>query len=119
MSKILIVDDDSELAQLLATKLQALGETCLAETGYQAIALLEKGGIDLVVSDYNMQDGDGGSLAHYCVNRQIPIIVVSSFAEAHIKPYLPANVSFLNKFSAIRGEALVDTGRQCLHRASA
>lgn len=106
MYRVLIVDDDQELALVIQEKLKDLGETVTASAGYEAINILQLKPYDLVVSDYNMKDGDGASLAHFCVNHGIPVIVVSSFPENHIKPYLPDNVEFLNKFNAIRGRSL-------------
>ncbi len=106
MYRVLIVDDDQELALVIQDKLKDLGETITASAGYEAINLLKVKPYDLVISDYNMKDGDGASLAHYCVNHGIPVIVVSSFPENHIKPYLPENVAFVNKFNAIRGRSL-------------
>jgi CheY-like chemotaxis protein len=108
MYRVLIVDDDQELALILQDKLKDLGESVTASAGYEAINFLQRSPYDLVVSDYNMKDGDGASLAHYCVNHGIPVIVVSSFPENHIKPYLPDNVEFMNKFTAIRGKLLED-----------
>lgn len=108
MYRVLIVDDDQELALIIQDKLKDLGESVTASAGYEAINLLQLRPYDLVVSDYNMRDGDGASLAHYCVNHGIPVIVVSSFPENHIKPYLPDNVEFMNKFHAIRGKSLED-----------
>ncbi len=106
MYRVLIVDDDQELVLIIQDKLKDLGESTTASAGYEAINILKLSRYDLVVSDYNMKDGDGASLAHYCVNHGIPVIVVSSFPENHIKPYLPENVNFINKFNAIRGKSL-------------
>jgi two-component system chemotaxis response regulator CheY len=106
MYRVLIVDDDQELALVIQDKLKDLGESMTASAGYEAINILKDNKYDLVISDYNMKDGDGASLAHYCVNHGIPVIVVSSFPENHIKPYLPEGVEFINKFNAIRGKSL-------------
>jgi CheY-like chemotaxis protein len=119
MYRVLIVDDDQELALVIQDKLKDLGETETASAGYEAINLLKLKTYDLVVSDYNMKDGDGASLAHYCVNHGIQVIVVSSFPENHIKPYLPDNVAFINKFSAIRGRSLEELILQTLTRKPA
>jgi two-component system, NtrC family, response regulator HydG len=108
MYRVLIVDDDQELALVIQDKLKDLGESVTASAGYEAINILKTTPYDLVISDYNMKDGDGASLAHYCVNHGIAVIVVSSFPESHIKPYLPENVDFINKFNAIRGHSLED-----------
>jgi CheY-like chemotaxis protein len=119
MYRVLIVDDDQELALVIQDKLKDLGETVTASAGYEAINLLQRDSYDLVVSDYNMKDGDGASLAHYCVNHGIAVIVVSSFPENHIKPYLPDNVEFINKFNAIRGRSLEESILQKLSKKPA
>jgi len=119
MYRVLIVDDDQELALIIQDKLKELGESVCAYAGYEAINILKLSRYDLVVSDYNMKDGDGASLAHFCVNQGIPVIVVSSFPENHIKPYLPENVEFINKFSAIRGKSLEEMGRRLITKKSA
>jgi CheY-like chemotaxis protein len=119
MYRVLIVDDDQELALVIQDKLKDLGESVTASAGYEAINILKLKTYDLVISDYNMKDGDGASLAHYCVNHGIPVVVVSSFPENHIKPYLPNNVEFMNKFNAIRGKSLEDLVVQKLSKKPA
>ncbi|HYX36687.1 MAG TPA: response regulator [Oligoflexus sp.] len=119
MYRVLIVDDDQELALVIQDKLKDLGESMTASAGYEAINILKTQTFNLVISDYNMKDGDGASLAHYCVNHGIPVIVVSSFPENHIKPYLPENVEFVNKFNAIRGKSLEELVRQKLSKKTA
>ncbi|WP_141733719.1 response regulator [Oligoflexus tunisiensis] len=119
MYRVLIVDDDQELALVIQDKLRDLGESMTASAGYEAINILKDNKYDLVISDYNMKDGDGASLAHYCVNHGIPVIVVSSFPENHIKPYLPESVEFINKFNAIRGKSLEEMILQQLGKKTA
>ena len=114
MHQVLIVDDDHDLALLIYEKLKSIGECVLSISGYEAINLLKTNTFDLVISDYNMHDGDGASLAHFCVNQGIQIVVVSSFPENHIRPYLPDSVPFLNKFAALRGNILENLIREKL-----
>jgi|GEM_PF-4168511 CheY-like chemotaxis protein len=108
MRRILIVDDDLELASVIQEKTRACGESDVCTSGYQAMTQLRSGHYDMVVTDYSMQDGDGASLAHFCHANGIGVIVISSFPEAHIQPYLPHSVTFLNKFHAVRGKTLED-----------
>ncbi|MCX6128519.1 MAG: response regulator [Proteobacteria bacterium] len=119
MYRVLIVDDDQDLALIIQEKLKHLGECVTATAGYEAINMLKSQSFDVVISDYNMEDGDGASLAHFCAGQGIPIIVVSSFPENHIKPYLPSGVPFINKFTAIRGKTLEDLILQKLQRKPA
>ena len=85
MYRVLIVDDDHDLALLIYEKLKDLGECLISNSGYEAIGLLKIKSFDLVISDYNMNEGDGASLAHFCVNLGVQVIVVSSFPENHIR----------------------------------
>jgi sigma-B regulation protein RsbU (phosphoserine phosphatase) len=58
--KILIVDDDA-IARSLAEKIltKEKHEVLLAENGEQALQLLRRGGIRMVISDWNMPEMDG------------------------------------------------------------
>ena len=58
--KILLVDDEPSIRQLLAYRLRKEGyEVVLAENGREALAVLERGGVDLLVSDIRMPDMSG------------------------------------------------------------
>ena len=104
----LVVDDDPDLGAMVMEKLSSIGVCTSCSSGHSAIKVLEAKSFDMVVTDYIMEDGGGGSLAHYCRNHKIPVLVVSSFPEAQIRPYLPYGASFTNKFNAVRGTHLVD-----------
>lgn len=109
MYKLLVVDDDPDLASIVEEKLKKFGECTICSSGHEAIALLTNEDFDAVITDYIMQGGDGGSLAHYCANAKIPVLVVSSFPESQIRPYLPEGATFVNKFHAVRGPLLEET----------
>ncbi len=58
--RILLVDDEPSIRQLLSYRLRKEGyEVVMAENGRNAIATLEKGGVDLLVSDIRMPDMSG------------------------------------------------------------
>jgi two-component system, NtrC family, response regulator PilR len=58
--RILLVDDEPSIRQLLSYRLRREGyEVLLAENGRQAIALLESGSVDVLVSDIRMPDMSG------------------------------------------------------------
>jgi two-component system response regulator PilR (NtrC family) len=58
--KILLVDDEPSIRQLLSYRLRKEGyDVVMAENGHDAIATLEKGGVDLLVSDIRMPDMSG------------------------------------------------------------
>ena len=61
---MLVVDDEPEIAALLKERLSADGLTvATASSGRRALATLEVGGVDAVVSDLRMPDMDGAALA--------------------------------------------------------
>lgn len=57
---ILVVDDEPDLRDLLSEELQlAGGKVLTAENGLQALEVISKNVIDLVISDLRMNNGDG------------------------------------------------------------
>lgn len=65
MPKILVVEDDQDLLQMIKTMLQSVGEITLARDGQEALDLLKKGGFrpDVIVTDLMMPRVDGLTLA--------------------------------------------------------
>lgn len=61
--RVLVVDDEPELAAMMRDALEASGfEVAIAESGAVALALLDEGRFDAVVSDLRMPDLDGRAL---------------------------------------------------------
>lgn len=65
MPKILVVEDDQDLLQMIKTMLQSVGEITLARDGQEALDLLKNGGFrpDVIVTDLMMPRVDGLTLA--------------------------------------------------------
>jgi PAS domain S-box-containing protein len=62
--RILVVDDEPEIAALLKERLGADGlSVATASSGRRALQAIEAGGVDAVVSDLRMPDMDGAALA--------------------------------------------------------
>jgi two-component system NtrC family sensor kinase len=62
--RVLVVDDEAEIAALLAERLRSEGlSVTTASSGRRALAALEAGRFDAVVSDLRMPDVDGTALA--------------------------------------------------------
>jgi response regulator RpfG family c-di-GMP phosphodiesterase len=81
--KVLLVDDCSATLDLLAIYLEAKFplEIIKLNSGNSAIEYLKMNDdIDLIVSDFNMDDGNGADLFHYKVesHNHIPFILISS-----------------------------------------
>jgi two-component system, NtrC family, response regulator AtoC len=82
--RILAVDDEPNMLRLLEISLKQAGYLpVLASDGYDALALLRKGGIDLVVSDLHMPNLDGLRMLRKMHEEllTIPIIFVTAKGE--------------------------------------
>ena len=81
-ARILIADDDLGIRKSLAELLA--GEGCVVETagdGVEALAVLEKGGIDVVISDVVMPNMDGHELFLAVRKRfpNLPVLMMTAF----------------------------------------
>lgn len=70
--KILIVDDDTDIVELMEEELQLVGhDTYKAFSGNEAITLLKNQNVDVIISDFKMPNGSGMDLLNF-VNRHMP-----------------------------------------------
>ncbi len=82
---ILLVDDDSEILELLSEMLHPIYEIHLAKNGVEALHILDNKNIDLVVSDVMMPEMDGIELC--CKIREnfdtshLPVVLLTAKAE--------------------------------------
>lgn len=84
MSNILIVDDDQNQRTILQRILKKDGYDCTAaESGQQALQLLNKQPFDLVISDMRMGKISGRDLLRSIREQwpQLPVLIVTAFAE--------------------------------------
>lgn len=80
MARILVVDDDVSIISFLQEALPALGYTAdYAESGQQAIKLLETEMYDLVLSDIRMPEKNGIDVARaaYKMSPYVPVLFMS------------------------------------------
>lgn len=80
MACILVIDDNPEFRAILRTHLEANGHsTLLAENGEQGLSLLERGGIDMVLTDILMPQRDGVEVLREAKRRwpNLPVIAIS------------------------------------------
>ena len=102
MAKILVVDDEYGIAEVLAAVLEDEGhEVVLAINGRMALALIEGGTPDLIFTDYMMPLMDGAALIAAILGApslsHIPLIMMSSLPEETVREKVPREVAFLRK----------------------
>lgn len=79
MAKILIVEDESAIANLIRLSLTKAGHLCIcAGDGLQAADLLEKNRYDLVLLDIMLPEIDGMELMEYIRPMDIPVIFITA-----------------------------------------
>lgn len=77
MAKLLIVEDDRTISELMARTLSVNGHQCLtAFTGSEALSVVKKQTIDLILLDINLPDMDGFHVKKQLEN--IPVIYVTA-----------------------------------------
>lgn len=82
--KILVVDDNRDVADTLAASLRMVGQTVVvAYDGFAALAALENFSAELMVLDLSMPGMDGLTLAREIRNRpqfaHVPLVALSGF----------------------------------------
>ncbi|MFN3329636.1 MAG: response regulator, partial [Pyrinomonadaceae bacterium] len=101
MKKVLIVDDEKLFLSSLSEGLQSYSknfQTLTAENGKQAIEILEREEVDLVVTDLRMPEIDGFKLISYLSKNfpNLPIITITAFGtpeiESQLKNYTTAYI---------------------------
>lgn len=90
MLKILFVEDDEDLRDLIGTYLknELAAEVKTLESGNLAISELQKDhNYDFIVSDYKMSDGTGGDLLEHMANMglQTPVVLFSNSINLSLK----------------------------------
>ena len=88
MFKVLLVDDDESLRRLLVHKLKQDFGFMIdeASSGFDAIKLIKQGiKYSLIISDYNMPDGNGADLQDFLVENNIPSYFFFYTSEAQVK----------------------------------
>lgn len=81
---ILIVDDSAAMRSLLVSTLETLGQLHIvqAPNGFEALRMLPREQIDLVLTDINMPDINGLELLSFIRNnpiyKDVPVVVIST-----------------------------------------
>lgn len=80
MAHILVIDDNAEFREILRAHLEANGhQVVLAENGDRGLAVLDRGGIDIVLTDILMPQRDGIEVLRAAKQRwpDLPVIAIS------------------------------------------
>lgn len=89
MPKVLIVDDDADIRDVLSHALEARGLSCWAvESGPDALECLRTAEVDLIVTDYRMPAMSGLELMQRLAESalsHIPVILLSAEPAAHLR----------------------------------
>jgi DNA-binding response OmpR family regulator len=117
--RILIVEDDPAIAQLIATLLETNWFYSVVRcSGAQGVQAFAKESIDLIITDLHMPAGDGIALIQ-AVRRtsQTPVIIVTGFAKEYAD-----HVRFLDNVAVIHKpfetQTLLDTVEMALEASS-
>ena len=85
MSRILVVDDEESMRELLEIALRKEGyRLTLAESGRKAIEIFDKSSPDLVISDIKMPDMSGVEVLRHVkeTDPSVPVIMMTAYASA-------------------------------------
>ncbi|WP_444980432.1 response regulator transcription factor [Lysinibacillus piscis] len=86
MNRILVVDDEADVRQLIRLHLQQ-AEMCVCEavSGYDAIAQLGERAFDMIILDLMMDDGNGFEVLHYLKEQRLQSLVIALSARREIE----------------------------------
>lgn len=81
---IMIADDSMAMRAMLTSTIEALDDYCIVEasSGFEALRLLPRKNVDLILTDINMPDINGLELISYLRDnpnyQHIPVIIIST-----------------------------------------
>src|SRR5258708_3764019 len=118
--RILIVDDDPEMCEAIATKLKRLGwETNFCTSAAEARGFFGAHACDVVLTDLSMPGGNGIELCEWIVENRpdVPVVVITAFGslETAVAAIRAGAYDFVTK--PIELDLLaVSLARACEHR---
>lgn len=116
MSRILVVDDETNLRRILSVLLQADGHSVSEAAGRaEAVALLTAGPYDLVITDQRMPDGEGLDVlaAAREADAALPVVLLTAYATIE----LAVDAMRLGAFDFIAKPFVPDAVRAVVRRA--
>lgn len=101
-SQILVVDDDNELREAIVDTLVITGYACIeASSGEEALDLLSKRQVNMVISDIQMGGMDGHKLLENIHEKypQIPVLLMTAYAniDGAVKAMREGAIDYLSK----------------------
>jgi two-component system, NtrC family, response regulator HydG len=84
MKRILIIDDDMDMCQLLSHFLQRKGfETDTAHAGYKGLAKFNENKFDVVLCDFRLGDMDGRKVLQKIksINSEVVVIIITGYSD--------------------------------------
>lgn len=115
---ILIADDSPTMRAMLVSIIEMLGSYRIVEatSGFDALRLLPRGKVDLILTDINMPDINGLELISYLRNnsnyRSVPVFVIStegSQKDIEKGKLLGANEYLTKPFDVVRLQTLISS----------
>ncbi len=116
MKKILVTEDSSTMRSLLVSTIESLEGYQIVEaaSGFEALRLLPREKVDLIITDINMPDINGLELISYVRNnpnyRDIPLFIISTeSSEKDMEKGLAlgANEYLVKPFNPLRLQELI------------
>ncbi|MCX6639271.1 MAG: response regulator [bacterium] len=86
--RVLVVDDEEGVREIVSEMIADMGfSVCGAESGEDALKLLKKTKVDLVISDVKIKGMDGLSLARRLRKRfpKLPLALMTAFDSADVR----------------------------------
>lgn len=118
LKTILIADDSPAMRAMLVSAIESLGDYRIVEasSGFEALRLLPREKVDLILTDINMPDINGLELISYLRNNanylSIPVFIISTEGSQHDIEKgrrLGANEYLTKPFDPDRLQALITT----------
>lgn len=115
---ILIADDSTNMRAMLVSTIESLGDYHIVEasSGFEALRLLPREKVDLILTDINMPDINGLELISYLRNninyQSIPVFIIStegSQKDIEKGKLLGANEYLIKPFSPTKLQALISS----------
>jgi CheY-like chemotaxis protein len=94
MARILLVDDDEAFREVLRVMIESLGHAVVvAVNGREAMAKLDQGAIDLVITDLLMPEKDGFETIRYLRRRAPTVRMIAMSGGGRVGPALYLDVA--------------------------